>query len=144
MMKLSVSVAAAVVAGLCSTAPAQAGCDPVHDPGTGCSTTFQIDLYHVLPGASAVAKGTFIDKTPHIKAPSYIEDTADDGMAAHLWVRYFKIVPGGTQEVVKSIASASGMGTSTTVEWLSADQMHRFWLRVCVGEGEAGCTPWYL
>ncbi|ANZ41255.1 hypothetical protein BBK82_40090 [Lentzea guizhouensis] len=144
MKKLSVSVSAAVVAGLCFAAPAQAGCDPVHDPGTGCSATFQVDLYNVIPGGSALAKGTFVDKTPHVKAPSFVQDTADDGLAAHLWIKYFKIVPGGTQEVTRSLASASGVGTSTPIEWLSPDQMHRFYLKVCVGEGESNCTPWYL
>ena len=144
MKKLSVSVTAAVVAGLCLAAPAEATCDPIHDPGTGCSSTFHVDLYEVLPGATALVKGSFVDKTPNIKAPSFIKDTADDGLDAYLWVRYFSLESGGYDEYRTVVGSASGVGVSSTVEWLAPHQMSKFRLRVCLGPGETTCSPWQL
>lgn len=144
MKKLAMSAAGALLAGLFVTAPAQAGCTPIHDPGSGCPNgRFEVGAYQPLPdyrGAASV-KGTYVEKTIAIKFNSYVKDVADDGLDVYLWVRHSPAVAGG-ELVSKPIAKASGAGVSTPVAWVSPHEVTLFNVRVCLGEGETNCSRW--
>lgn len=146
MKKLTMSIAAALVAGLFVTAPAQAGCTPVHDPGSPCPFQFSMWFINDLPGVEAVLKGKFHEGTATTNTLfAYVKDTGDDGLDAYVWVRYEVYKNGGGGKVVETpIASASGVGVSKPIEWTSPaeDRIDQFWARVCVGPGETKCTPW--
>ncbi|MFS8104574.1 hypothetical protein LFM09_46480 [Lentzea alba] len=146
MKKLSVVLSAALVLGLCGATSAQAGgCitlppgDPVFDPGSSCKVEFSMNP--AVAGASALVKGYTQYAEVTIAAPSFLKDTADDGLAAHLWVRaqYQEPMPPGWYE--SRIASVSGSGSTKDIEW-SAAYVEAFDVRVCVGEGTANCTEW--
>jgi len=145
MKKLSVSVAAALVLGLGAAPSAQADglCeppgDPVFDPGSECKVDFSMNP--AMTGGSALVKGYYQRGTITVEAPSFVKDTADDGQAVHLWVRYSvaEPFPPGTYE--SSIATVSGAGATKDVEW-SYSFIEGFQARVCVGEGTTNCSPW--
>jgi hypothetical protein len=141
MKMLSSITVAALAFGLCAApaahASAKCGGDPVYDPGAQDQCHFVISVS--MPGADATVYGRFYDQAPIVREPSYLKDTADDGLDAYLWVR--SDYRGGTNE--KQIAVASGPGATVNVSssgW-SADA---FYARVCVGPGTANCSPWRL
>ena len=137
---LSVSVSLALVLGLCA-APAHArvkcGGDPVYDPGADDQCHFTIPVS--MPGAEATMYGRFYNWSPTVREPSFVKDTADDGLDAYLWVRVDW--HGETRE--KQIAVASGPGATADAYALlgNADALYA---RVCVGAGTANCSPWRL
>lgn len=139
-VRLPVALAAALVAGLVTAPAALAGnCeagDPVYDPGSNSPCNFAVSP--VLPGASAVVHGRYFGSSPMVYQPSYVKDTADDGLDAYLWVR--AVVAGQPRE--KPVKQASGPGATTTVSSLGMDVAGDFQLRVCVGEGTANCSDW--
>jgi hypothetical protein len=140
MKRTTVSMAAALAFGLCTAPSALAtGCDgeigdPVYDPGDVVCT---FGVAPAMPGAEASVHGRYYGRYPLVSESSYLKDTADDGLAAYLWVR---TVVGETTEE-KWIFRASGAGATTTVtnNWSDSDA---FYLRVCVGEGTANCSDW--
>ena len=147
MKKLSFALSAALGLALCAAPSAQAGTcgihqppgDPVFDPGSSCKIDFSVSLE--VDGAYALVKGYTQSRTVRIETPSFLKDTADDGLEAHLWVRtYFPdpMPPGPYEELVTSI---SGNGSTIGVDW-SADLVEAFEVRVCVGEGTAKCSQW--
>lgn len=135
---LSVSISLALVLGLCA-APAHAtvkcGGDPVYDPGADDPCHFTIPVS--MPGAEATVYGRFYGSAATVREPSYLKDTADDGLDAYLWVR--AVWRGETYE--KQVAVASGPGAAVDAYSLfgSANAMYA---RVCVGAGTANCSPW--
>jgi hypothetical protein len=139
-VKLTVALAAALVAGLVTAPVALAGnCeagDPVYDPGSNSPCNFAVSP--VTPGASALVHGRYFGTLPSVYQPSYVKDTADDGLDAYLWVR--STVDGQPRE--KLVKQASGPGATTTVSGLGWDIAGTFQLRVCVGEGTANCSAW--
>lgn len=145
MKKLTMSaVTTLLVAPVFVAAPAQAGCTPIHDPGSGCPNgRFEVGAYHPLPDyrGSAAVRGTYVEKTIAIKFGSYVRDDADDGLDVHLWVRHSPAVAGDAL-VSKPIAKATGAGVSTPVEWVSPHEVTHFNVRVCLGEGESNCSRW--
>lgn len=148
MRILSMSVAAALVTGVCVAAPAQAGCTPIHDPGSACPSSFLITLTGELPGADAVLRGKFHEGTAVVMrtgVPSYVKDTADDGLDVYAWVKYRTFATGNGGRIVETpIGSASGNGVTTTLEWISPDTdvIEEFWGRVCIGPGTTQCSRW--
>lgn len=108
MKKLTASVALALAFGLCTAPLAHANkCngDPVYDPGSNGPCTFA--MAPAMPGAEATVIGKWIGRSPWIDAQySYLKDTADDGLDAHLWVRYTI----GSETREKWLAQASGAG----------------------------------
>ncbi|MEU3646072.1 hypothetical protein AB0E59_21995 [Lentzea sp. NPDC034063] len=140
MKKTALGFALALAFGLCAAPSAlAAGCgedpgDPVYDPG---DTVCTFGMAPAMPGAEASVHGRYFYRYPRVDESSYLKDTADDGLAAYLWVR---TVVGGTP-TDKWIFRASGAGATTTVtnNWPDADA---FYLRVCVGEGTANCSDW--
>lgn len=141
MKKMTVSMAAALVLGVLATPAAQAGCDPVYDPGAACPGRFKIDP-EPLPGGLIHAEGKFSTaQNVTLESGTYVKDTADDGLDVHLWVSYGPLSGARTQE---PIAVASGLGARTDVEWTSPAGafVHVFQVRVCVGAGEDNCGRW--
>jgi hypothetical protein len=140
MKMLSVSVSLALVLGLCAV-PAHAwpkcGGDPVYDPGADDQCHFTIPVS--MPGADATVYGRFYERAPMVREPSYLKDTADDGLDAYLWVRVD--LNGETRE--KQIAVASGLGATVDAFALLGDA-DAVYARVCVGAGTANCSPWRL
>lgn len=142
MKRLSAAVAVALAFGLCAAPAARsAGCagegDPVYDPGSNGQCTFAVGP--VMPGAEASVLGRFYGMTPIVRQPSYLEDTADDGLDAYLWVRSVRL--NETHE--KWIARASGLGATTTVGSLGIEVVDEFHLRVCIGPDTTNCSAWH-
>lgn len=139
MKKLSVTMAAALALGMLAAPAAQAGCDPVYDPGSACPGKFVLNV--ATTGGEARAEGTFVEHSAAIRRPSYLKDTADDGLDVHLWVLYGRYDGDLYQE---QIAVASGPGATTDVEWTTPAGMLVDWfqVRVCVGPDEANCSRW--
>lgn len=147
MKRLAVSMAAALAAGLVVTAPAQAGCTPIHDPGSDCPVQFSMTM-NELPGVQSLLKGRFRFGRAEISeiGGSHVTDTADDGLDASVWVRYQLISVTGAGKVFETpIGRASGAGVRTPVVWETPEghRMEQFWARVCVGPGDAQCSQWY-
>ncbi|WP_439658967.1 hypothetical protein ACSHWB_42405 [Lentzea sp. HUAS TT2] len=92
----------------------------------------------VMPGASASVQGRFVRRNPVVHQPSYLKDTADDGLDAYLWLRI--TVDGQTQE--KVVKRVSGLGATASVSSFTWGEADAFYLRVCVGEGTANCSAW--
>lgn len=136
MKKLIFGAAAGLL--VLGAAPAHAERIPIHDPGR-LRPSWQIDL-SIAAGETKLS-GTYVEKTIAIKAPSYVKDTADDGLDVYLWVWHSPAVAGG-DPVVRPIASASGVGVSTPVEWVSPHEVTDFSVRVCAGPGESTCSAW--
>lgn len=141
MKRFAVSMAAALALGLCTTPAAHAGLcsgggDPVYDPGSGDPCNFYIAL--AMTGAEATVHGRYMGRTPTVRQPSYVEDTADDGLDAYLWGRF--VTDGQAREHV--VAKASGLGATTTVGWLPVNDADAFYLRVCVGPDTTNCSDW--
>ncbi len=145
MKKLSMSVAAALILGLVAAPSAQADIicgppgDPVFDPGSECKVDFSMNP--AMTGGSALVKGYYQRGTITVEAPSFIKDSADDGQAVHLWVRYSYAEPFASGPYEESIATVSGVGATKDVQW-SASFIEGLEARVCVGEGTANCSPW--
>ncbi|MFI6095836.1 hypothetical protein ACIA8G_09810 [Lentzea sp. NPDC051213] len=143
MKKLSFVLPAALALALCAAPSAQAGVchnpgDPVFDPGSNCKVDFSISP--AMTGASALVKGYRQNGTVYVEAPSYLKDSADDGLAAHLWLRYSYVdIPGSDHQ--GSIANVSGNGATKDVEWVESS-IQSLQARVCLGEGTAQCSPW--
>ncbi|MGW6928911.1 hypothetical protein ACWGE0_02530 [Lentzea sp. NPDC054927] len=141
MKKLSVCVSLALAVGLCVAPAAHAGSkcggDPVYDPGADDQCHFVIAVS--MPGADATVYGRFYDRAPLVLEPSYLKDTADDGLDAYLWVRADS--HGETRE--KQIAVASGPGATVDARAIIGDA-DALYARVCVGAGTANCSPWRL
>ncbi|MFD9706144.1 hypothetical protein [Lentzea sp. NPDC059081] len=139
--KLSVVVVAVLAAGL-GAAPASgagkcSGGDPVYDPGSNDSCNFAVAP--ATSGAEARVWGRWFDQQPFIDPQySYVKDTADDGLAAYVWVRWRS----GTGSGEKVLGSASGLGATTAFRWQFAPAVDAFDVRVCVGEGTAACSDW--
>ncbi|GAA3624566.1 hypothetical protein GCM10022267_08370 [Lentzea roselyniae] len=134
------SMAAALTLGAVAVPTAQAGCDPVYDPGSACPGKFV--AYTDLPGTEATAVGRFDTKyTVELGYPSYVKDTADDGLDVHLWVLYGKW--NGAKQT-EPIAVASGLNAKTEVVWESPAGVFVDWfqVRVCLGPGEDNCSRW--
>jgi hypothetical protein len=138
--KLSAILVGALVLGL-GVAPAHAsvkcGGDPVYDPGANDQCNFVIPVF--MPGAEATVYGRFYSRAPMVREPSYLKDTADDGLDAYLWIRADS--HGQTQE--KQIAVASGLGATVNASGLFGDA-DALYARVCLGPGTANCSPWRL
>lgn len=139
MKKLSVSMAAALALGVLVAPAASAGCDPVYDPGSPCGGKFT--LKSDLPGGETLASGKFVEHGVALRAPSYVKDTADDGLDAYVWVYYGKYHGDMYRE---PIASASGLNANKAVEWTSPAGVFVDWfqVRVCLGPGEDNCSRW--
>lgn len=139
MRKLSLSAALAVAFGLCTAPSAHAGpCtggDPVYDPGSNSPCNFA--MAPATTGAEAIVHGRYFGRTPVVYQPSYVKDTADDGLDAYLWVRYVR----GDTTTEKPIEHASGLGATTTVSAFLEDA-DAFYLRVCVGPDASNCSAW--
>jgi hypothetical protein len=141
MKKLSVSMAAALALGVFVAPAAQATCDPVYDPGSGCPGKFVLRP-DTPPGSEAYVEGQFAaELSVALRKPSYVKDTADDGLDAHLWVLYGQW---NGPQYKEPIAVASGLGAKTDVEWTSPDGVPVTWfqVRVCLGPGEVTCSRW--
>ncbi|MEU3646073.1 hypothetical protein AB0E59_22000 [Lentzea sp. NPDC034063] len=141
MKKLTASMAAALVLGVLAAPAAQATCDPVYDPGSGCPGTFVLNPEPV-PGGVVHAEGQFAaELTVTLRRQTFVKDTADDGLDVHLWVLYG---PWNGQQTKEPIAVASGLGAKTDVEWASPAGVSVTWfqVRVCVGSGETNCGRW--
>jgi hypothetical protein len=140
MRKISSSMAAALVLGLCVVPAAHAGkCggDPVYDPGSNGGCNFAVAP--AMPGAEARVWGRWYDRQPFIDpAYSYVKDTADDGLDAYLWMRWVR----GAESGEKVLALASGPGATTATSLTFAPTADAFFVRVCVGEGTATCSDW--
>lgn len=140
MKRLSASVAVALAFGLCAAPAADAGnCeggDPVYDPGSNSPCNFVVAP--VMAGAEAYVHGRYFGQTPQVYGPSYLKDTADDGLDAYLWAR--STSGGETRE--QPVARASGLGVTTDVTRLPLGYVGTFYLRVCVGEGATNCSDW--
>jgi hypothetical protein len=146
MKKFSVVLSAALGLALCTAPSAHADpCggheppgDPVFDPGSSCKVDFSVSLD--VAGAYALVKGYTQYAAVHIEAPSFLKDSADDGLDAYLWLRTSHPEPfPGTYEY--PIASVSGNGATKDIAW-SNSQISGFDVRVCVGEGTAKCSEW--
>lgn len=139
MKRFVVPIAAALTLGLVAAPTAQAGCDPVYDPGSGCPGKFVVPTD--LPGGEAVVVGNWVRYSAEVGYPSYVKDTADDGLDVHLWVLYRAW---GGDKYKERIASASGLGATTDVMWESLPGVQVEWLqvRVCLGPGEDNCSRW--
>lgn len=136
MKKLIIGVTAVLL--VSGAAPARAERIPIHDPGRlkpSWQTTTTIEQ------GEAQLTGTYVERTISVKAPSYVKDTADDGLAVYLWVSHDPAVAGGDW-VRRPIASAEGAGVSTPVEWVSPHEVREFRVRVCAGPGESVCSSW--
>ena len=141
MRKLTVSMAAALALGTLAAPAAHATCDPVYDPGSGCPGRFVLDLDSPT-GSEGYAEGQFAaELTVVLRKPTFVKDTADDGLDAYLWVLYGPYT--GTKHK-EPIAVASGPGARTDVEWTSPAGVFvtTFQARVCLGPGEANCSRW--
>lgn len=140
MKKIPATIAVALAVGLCTAPAARAGhCeigDPVYDPGSNSPCNFA--MAPVTPGAEAYVHGRFMGQFPHVQPPSYLEDTADDGLDAYLWLRTVKA--GETRE--RWVNRASGAGATEDVNSFTWGDLDAFYLRVCVGEGTANCSAW--
>lgn len=139
MKRFAVSMAAALALGVVVVPTAQAGCDPVYDPGSPCGGKFA--LKNDMPGAEVLASGRFVEHGVALRAQSFVKDTADDGLDAHLWVLYGKW--DGVQ-YKEPVASASGLNAKTDVVWDSPAGVFIDWfqVRVCLGPGETTCSRW--
>nr|QEO74735.1 hypothetical protein [uncultured bacterium] len=139
MKRFSVSMAAALALGVLVTPSAQAGCDPVYDPGSPCGGKFT--LKSEMPGGETLAVGKFVEHGVALRVPSYVKDTADDGLDVRMWVLYGKF---GGAMYREAVASAPGLNVSTSVEWTSPAGVFVDWfqVRVCLGPGEDNCSRW--
>lgn len=141
MRRMIVSMAAALATSVLVAPAAQATCDPVYDPGSGCPGRFVLQPEPV-PGGEIYAEGQFAaELTVTLQRQTYVKDTADDGLDVHLWVLYGQWNGVKTKE---PIAVASGLGAKTDVEWASPAGVLVTWfqVRACVGAGEDNCGRW--
>ena len=142
MKKMPAVLAFALAFGLSTTPSAQAGIDcgdggdPVYDPGSPGKCEFAVSP--VVPGGEASVRGRLSNGYAYAEPSSYLKDTADDGQAAHLWLRTVQF--GLESEWV--VATASGPGVAVGVSSADWGQSEMFLLRVCVGEGTANCSGW--
>lgn len=142
--QIAAGVAATVVFGMVTAAPAAFACDPVNDPGCQAKyksiTTSAAGARSYLSVERAMSEDSFL-----VKEHSYIEDTADDGLDAYLWIQYDEVVPDGSGTVVKQVkqvmATASGLGGKTPVQW-SGYPVQNVMFRACNGPEEAQCDWW--
>lgn len=141
MRKLALSAAVALALGLCTAPTSHAGIcapgDPVYDPGGDIPCTF--GLAPAMAGAEATVHGRYLGRYPVVDQPSYVKDTADDGLDAHLWVRY--VLDETTTE--KPVAHASGLGATATVSSFPFGSADAFYVRVCVGPDTTKCSAWH-
>ncbi|MEV6236207.1 hypothetical protein [Lentzea sp. NPDC051838] len=137
---MALSVAAALLLGLCAESTAHArrcSGDPVYDPGSNGPCYFAVTPF--LPGGEATVKGKWFERMPFIDPQlSYLKDTADDGLDAYLWVRYTD----GTETNEKWLARASGPGATVEVRWPFAPMIDSFSTRICLGPNTATCSDW--
>lgn len=142
MKKLTVSMTAALTLGLGTlVAPAaHAGCDPVYDPGASCPGKFVL-VPDAPAGSEARAEGQFAELSVSLQKPTFVKDTADDGLDAYLWVLYG---PWNGVQHKEPIAIASGAGVTTDVLWTAPAGVTVTWfqVRVCLGSGEGNCGRW--
>jgi hypothetical protein len=139
MKRMTVSMVAVLALGVLVTPSAQAGCDPVYDPGSPCGSRFA--LKSEKPGGETMAVGKFVESSVTLRATSYVKDTADDGLDAHMWLQYGKYNGAMYRE---QIAHASGLNANTVAEWSSPAGVFVDWfqMRVCLGPGEENCSRW--
>ncbi|MBM7858928.1 hypothetical protein [Lentzea nigeriaca] len=139
MMRMSAAVAAALVLGVLVTPAADAARDPVYDPGAPRPGTFVLKAG--LSGGETSVDGRFAERSVTLRLPSYVKDTADDGLDARLWVLYGKYNGVSYKE---PIAIASGVGVKTDVVWAAPANVVVDWFeaRVCLGPGEDRCSKW--
>jgi hypothetical protein len=140
--KLSAVLALVAAAGLCAAPTAQAGVcppgDPVYDPGAEGPCNFA--MAPAMPGAEATVIGRWIGRSPWIDPQySYLEDTADDGLDANVWVRYTI----GAETGEKWLAQASGPGATVSFRWPLAPEVDAFHTRVCLGPDTTNCSAWH-
>jgi hypothetical protein len=141
MKKLTVSVAAALALGALVAPAAHATCDPVYDPGSVCPGRFVLSPTSPA-GSEGHAEGQFgPELTVSLQKQTFVKDTADDGLDAHLWVLYGRW---NGQQYKEPVAVASGAGAQTNVEWTSPAGVPVTWfqVRVCLGAGEDNCGWW--
>ncbi|WP_086667991.1 hypothetical protein [Lentzea kentuckyensis] len=141
MKKLTVSMAAALALGTLVAPAAHATCDPVYDPGSACPGKFVLRPDTPV-GSEAYAEGQFATELSVVlRKPTFVKDTADDGLDAYLWVLYG---PWNGTKHKEPIAVASGPGAQTDVEWVSPPgvSVTQFQIRVCLGPGEVTCSRW--
>jgi hypothetical protein len=140
MKQLSAPMAAALALGVLVAPSAEAGTEPVYDPGSRTGSNFVMVTDHAGTGRARVA-GKFLEYSLSLGGQSYVIDAADDGLDVHLWIRY-----GDTNDNLykENIATASGLNVSRTVAWASPAgmQVDHFGMRVCVGAGEDNCSTW--
>lgn len=139
MKKLTVSMAAALVLGGLAAPAAEAGTDPVYDPGSLSPSRFT--MTRTKPGGEAMAAGAFVEYSLSFGGRSYVKDTADDGLDVYVWVQYGKEKAYTYQE---PMGSASGLNVSKSFAWASPAGMYVDFVlvRVCLGPGEDNCSGW--
>ncbi|MET9626592.1 hypothetical protein ABZX92_03925 [Lentzea sp. NPDC006480] len=140
MKKLTVAAAAALVLGTLVAPLAEAGTEPVYDPGASVPSKFS--MRPEKPGADAYVAGYFVEYSVTLGlGRSYVKDLADDGLDVSLWVQYGKDrQPAHTER----IATASGPNVSQAVEWSSpvGEHVDFIMMRLCAGSGEDNCGKW--
>jgi hypothetical protein len=140
MKKMTVSMTAALTLGVLVAPAAEAGTDPVYDPGSSVPSRFAFQPSKAGVG-EALASGSFSEYGVSLGGRSYVKDLADDGMDTNLWVQYGKLQ---SYTYTERVATASGAGVSTPVAWGSPVDLHVDFIRVrvCFGQGEDNCSKW--
>jgi hypothetical protein len=135
----TLSLAAALALGVLVAPPAEAGPDPVYDPGSLAPSRFAMSPKKV--GGEAVAAGAFVEYSVSFGGHSYVKDTADDGLDVYVWVQYGKEKAYSHKE---QMGSVSGLNVSKSFAWASPAGMYVdiVEVRVCLGPGEDNCSGW--
>ncbi|WP_157985061.1 hypothetical protein [Lentzea terrae] len=133
------SLAAALVLGVLVAPSAEAGPDPVYDPGSLVPSRFI--MAPKKAGGEAVASGAFVEYSVSFAGHSYVKDTADDGRDVQVWVKYGKEK---AYSYTEQMASVSGLNVSKSFAWASPAGMYVDFVevRVCLSPGEDNCSGW--
>ncbi|MDT7785023.1 MAG: hypothetical protein QOF58_3442 [Pseudonocardiales bacterium] len=140
MKRSTVATAAALALGVLVAPAAEAGTEPVYDPGATVPSKFS--MRPEKPGADTYVAGYFVEYSVTLGlSKSYVKDLADDGLDVNLWVQYGENRQPAHKE---RIATVSAPNVSQPVEWSSPAGTHVDYIlmRLCFGPGEDNCGKW--